>query len=101
MPTRKPVSAPWIAAAVLLVLIGAYVGAYYAMVARTPILVKDRSLGYRVSHYVPTYAELPQKLRRQRSIVHSIVWDSRLRPLFAPIHEFDRILRTNYWRPSP
>lgn len=70
MPDRKPISAVgWIAA--VLLLIGGYVGVYYAVVQISP--------GYFVQ-------------RKEWRFGHRF---------FAPIHWLDRRMRPHVWQPPP
>lgn len=83
MPTRKPISIPWIGVVVLAVVATAYVGAYYVMVR-----VFTTSDG---SATAPTY-RYPK-------------WVSEWRPsyrfdeAFRPMHWIDRRIRRRVWEP--
>ena len=87
MPTpRKPTSVSWIGVGTLLVLIGGYVGAYYAMVS--PEL--DATLLETEPWYLGNaFAGMDNDGRGQLNC-----WASRL---FAPIYWFDRRIRPHVW----
>jgi hypothetical protein len=75
MPPRKPISAPWIAAVVLLLLIGGYVGAYYATVTRYLEVANYPT----ITRFFPDGSHLA------------------VRALFTPIHWLDRRIRPHVW----
>lgn len=93
MSQRKPTSAPWIAAVVLLVLTGGYVGAYY-------VVVDSAAVGHAFDddfvEILPTYPIAPVKMFDVTiSRSHKSAW----RPFFAPIHWLDRRIRPHVWTP--
>ncbi|MCC7421234.1 MAG: hypothetical protein IT428_13200 [Planctomycetaceae bacterium] len=79
MPTRKSIFAPWIAAVVLLVLIGGYVGAYCSTVQPR----KGRP------HFRVARAHLNRRI------------DRILTGVFAPVIWLDRQIRPHAWEPKP
>ncbi len=81
--TDRKISAPWIAGAVLLVLIGGYVGAYYGMVV--PVLLSSRPIIW------PAY----RHLWKPKVVVSS----SFVPDMFTPIHWLDRRIRPHVWGP--
>lgn len=88
--SRKPNVVPWIAG-ITLMLLGAYVGVYYWLVAprkAPPPMPFD---------YVPEWYDAP------RLSTPDSVFDvqRRLSCFFAPIHRLDRHLRPHVWEPKP
>lgn len=83
--TRKPLSFPWIGVAVLAVLIGGYVAAYYATVERA-LLTENYS--DRIKEICPIYPSLNRRLVNPRT------------RFFTPIHWLDRRLRPHVWEPT-
>ena len=81
--TDRKTSAPWIAGAVLLVLLGGYVGAYYG-------LMKPDSVS------VVLDARFHISMRPVTVPVYSASW---LHSFFAPIHRLDRRIRPHMWEP--
>lgn len=79
---RKRSVAPWIAG-VVLVLLGLYVGGYYAMVR--PTFIPEPT------GYLPVYRNLsaPRQTRTPSLLA-----------FFAPVHRIDRRLRPNVWEPK-
>lgn len=69
---------------VAVLFVGLYVGAYYAMVIHGSVLWMGHGF---VPYYRILQMELPQSV------------NSSLRLLFAPIHQIDRTIRADYWRP--
>jgi hypothetical protein len=83
MSDRKT-SVPWIAGAVLLVLIGGYVGAYYWMI---------KPFGF--GNISPFY-----NLRTTKGPYHYLhAPDSVVGKFFAPAHWLDRLIRPHVWNP--
>ena len=76
--TDRKTSAPWIAGAVLLVLIGGYVGAYDWTVQQSVFGV--------------AWCAIPP------ASFDKTPWTDRL---FAPIHWLDRRIRPHVWEPTP
>jgi hypothetical protein len=85
MPSpRKPLSVPWIGVAVLAVLMGGYVSAYYATVEpEGPFLETDAGGGW-------DFLCKPQ---------YAIASSVAIR-VFAPVHWLDMRLRPRVWRPG-
>jgi hypothetical protein len=83
MADRKP-AAPWIAGALLLLVIGGYVGAYYSMVRR---------VNYNYAQAVATYFDVDQPYTVED--VMKEVWRRRI---FYPMHWLDQKLRSRYWQ---
>jgi hypothetical protein len=90
MPTRKPLSAPWIAAVVLAVLLLGYVGAYYAIVYSLAVPQVDDVTGA-ITHtnFVPYYSGFGFDAQE------------RLGEIFNWIHALDRRIRPHVWEPTP
>ncbi|MCC7425219.1 MAG: hypothetical protein IT428_33530 [Planctomycetaceae bacterium] len=84
--TERKTSAPWIAGAALLVLIGGYVGVYYATVT-----VKGSG--------DPFYT--PHAWFTDGSKTSYLAWKGRLDRFFFPIHWLDRRIRPHVWEPTP
>ncbi|MCC7419117.1 MAG: hypothetical protein IT428_02435 [Planctomycetaceae bacterium] len=84
MPTRKPLAAPWIAAAVLLVLIGGYVGAY---------LYLFETIAFPADSSPEAWAAYRRRVRIRANL-------ESIKPFFAPIHWIDRtVIRRDLWQP--
>ena len=74
-------------AVTLAVLLGLYVGAYYAMVE--PIPAQKYVLSKGAYSAVPTFLATYSR------------WDDWLTPLFSPAHWLDRRIRPHVWEPTP
>ncbi|MCC7421742.1 MAG: hypothetical protein IT428_15785 [Planctomycetaceae bacterium] len=86
--TDRKTAAPWIAGAVLLVLIGGYVGAYCWMIA---------PLGFGYGSVSPYY---DFRMTTEPYIyLHAL--DSLVGRLFSPIHWLDRRVRPYVWESTP
>lgn len=72
----------------LALLLGLYVGAYYASVDTMPI-VGDLSV-WNMPHYSRI---VPSTVRNRHA------WNDRLKMLFEPIHWLDRRIRPQVWDP--
>jgi hypothetical protein len=84
MPARKPNWTPGIGFAVLTVLIGGYVGAYYAMVHAT---------GYgEIWAYYSIGGWWPEETFG--------ITLTRCQQFFSPIHWLDRHIRPHIWEPT-
>ena len=90
--TDRKTSAPWIAGAVLLVLMGGYVGAYYGTVG-------SAAVGHAFPREIwPTYPITPVTFS-DGTISRSP--KSAWRSFFAPMHRLDRRIRPHVWGPTP
>ncbi|MCC7418742.1 MAG: hypothetical protein IT428_00535 [Planctomycetaceae bacterium] len=80
-------------AALLLVLIGGYVGVYYAMVERVGG-IKYEGMGQVVRIDKPAYRAPIELLTTNKEIA----WNGVCEAAFAPMHWLDRRLRPRLWR---
>jgi hypothetical protein len=78
--------------AVLTVLLGLYVGAYYAMVE--PVPFDDDPPDFEATYYCP-FAPF---LESRRGLgLRVLRWQTECDAFFAPIHWLDRRIRPNFW----